>query len=160
MKIRTTTVVLPTALLSVALFAACSNRAPGTQEKTAQTQTTPASSADSAPTTGRAADDKAVSVEHDAAATKESLGRAGQPANAPSATANTMDSAQQTMDIKSALMADKSLDASRINVDTDGATNTVTLTGRVSTEADKKAADRIAAGKAPGYKIVNSLVVG
>ena len=140
-----TTVGLPAAVLAASLLAACSNRA---------------APADPAGKTGRAAGDANVTVEHDAEATKEALGRAGEPANAPAATANTMDAAQQMTDIKSALMADKSLDASRINVDTDGATNTVTLTGYVPSAKQKTAAERIAAGKARGYKIVNSLVVG
>jgi len=141
MKIRMTTFGLPTAVLAASLWAACSHGARGVQENTPQNTAK-------------------VNVEHDPEATKDSLGTAGQPTSAPSATANTMDAAQQTMDIKSALMADKSLDASRINVDTDGGTNTVTLKGYVPSAAQKAAAERITAGKAPGYKIVNSLVVG
>jgi hypothetical protein len=159
MKIRMTTFGLPTAFLTASVFAACSNTAPGIQAGTPHGEKAGAASADPAAKTGRVADEAKVSVEGDAGATKEALGRAGQPKNSASATANTMDAAQETMDIKSALMADKSLDASRINVYTDGATNTVTLTGYVPNAAQKTTANRIVADKAPGYKIVNSLVV-
>ena len=80
--------------------------------------------------------------------------------DAAAKTANTMDAAQQTMQIKSALMADKSVDSTRINVDTDGATHTVTLRGYVPNAAQKAAAERIAHSKAPEYRVVNNLVVG
>jgi osmotically-inducible protein OsmY len=72
---------------------------------------------------------------------------------------NTIDAAKQTLDVKTALMADKSVDASHIDVDTSGDAHTVTLKGTVPTAAQKDAAKRIAHGKAPGWKIVNQLTV-
>ena len=80
--------------------------------------------------------------------------------NAAAKTADAMDAAQQTLQIKSALIADKSVDAEGINVDTDGATKTVTLKGHVPNAAQKAAAERIAKSKAPGYKVVNNLTIG
>jgi predicted small secreted protein len=67
--------------------------------------------------------------------------------------------AKQTLDVKTALMADASVDASRIDVDTDDNTKTVTLKGSVPNAAQKATAERIAKGKAEGYRIKNSLVV-
>jgi predicted small secreted protein len=67
--------------------------------------------------------------------------------------------AKQTLDVKTALMADSSVDASHIDVDTDEGTKTVTLKGRVPTAAQKATAERIARDKAEGYKVRNNLVV-
>ena len=63
------------------------------------------------------------------------------------------------MDVKAHLMADRSIDASHIDVDTDAATRTVTLKGTVPTAAQKVAAERVAREKAVGYKVVNRLTV-
>ena len=73
--------------------------------------------------------------------------------------ASEVEAGKQTVDVKAALMADKSVDASHIDVDTDAATKTVTLKGSVPTQAQKIAADRIAHDKAEGYRIVNQLTV-
>ena len=80
--------------------------------------------------------------------------------NAADKTANAMDGAQQTMQIKAALIADKSVDASGIDVDSNGTTKTVTLKGHVPNEAQKAAAARIAKSKAPDYRVVNNLTIG
>jgi osmotically-inducible protein OsmY len=73
---------------------------------------------------------------------------------------NAAGGGSQTLDIKTALMADKAVDASKIDVDTDGATKTVTLKGRVPSAAQKAAAERIARAHANGYKVRNTLTVG
>jgi osmotically-inducible protein OsmY len=67
--------------------------------------------------------------------------------------------AKQTLDVKGALLADASVDASHIDVDTDGNTKTVTLKGTVPNAAQKATAERIARDKAEGYKIRNQLTV-
>ncbi len=67
--------------------------------------------------------------------------------------------AKQTADVKTALAADTRVDASNINVDTNGDTKTVTLNGTVPTEAQKTLAAEIAQPKAEGYTIVNNLTV-
>ena len=70
------------------------------------------------------------------------------------------DAAVETMDVKSALMADSRVDASDINVDSDHTTKTVTLKGRVPTSAQKTVAEEIAVAKAVGYRVRNELTVG
>lgn len=70
-----------------------------------------------------------------------------------------IDAATETLDVKAALMADSTVDASDINVDTFKETKTVVLKGSVPTAAMKTEAARIAAREAEGYKIDNQLVV-
>lgn len=72
---------------------------------------------------------------------------------------STLDAAKQTFDVKTKLMADASVDAGDINVDTYHETKTVVLKGTVPTAAQKTAAGNIAAREAVGYKIDNQLVV-
>jgi osmotically-inducible protein OsmY len=71
----------------------------------------------------------------------------------------TLDAAAQTMQIKTALIDADNLDANDIDVDTDGATKTVTLKGHVPTAMQKAAAEKIAKEKAPDYKVTNLLEV-
>jgi len=73
--------------------------------------------------------------------------------------ASDVGAGKQTVDIKAALMAAKSIDASHIEVDTDADTKTVTLKGTVPTAAQKTAAERVARDKAEGYRIRNLLTV-
>ena len=70
-----------------------------------------------------------------------------------------IDAAAETLDVKAALMADATVDASDINVDTYHETKTVVLKGSVPTAAQKTEAGRIAAREAEGYKVDNQLVV-
>ena len=63
------------------------------------------------------------------------------------------------MDVKTALMADPSVDATRIDVDVDYRTRTVTLNGYVPTDGERDRAEAIAKAKADGYKIVNNMTV-
>jgi osmotically-inducible protein OsmY len=65
----------------------------------------------------------------------------------------------QTVDVKAALMVDRSIDASHIDVDTDADTKTVTLKGTVPTAAQKAAAEKVARERAEGYKVRNLLTV-
>ncbi len=67
--------------------------------------------------------------------------------------------AANTVDVKSALIADGRVDASNINVDTNTSTKTVVLKGTVPTAQQKTTAESIAHDKAEGYKIVNQLTV-
>jgi len=62
-------------------------------------------------------------------------------------------------DIKATLMADPSIDATGIDVDSDGRTQTITLNGSVPTEAERDMAGIVAAAQAPGYRIENRLAV-
>lgn len=65
-----------------------------------------------------------------------------------------------TAAVKTALMADRTIDASNVDVDTDEARRVVSLKGRVPTAAQRTAAVALARAKAPGYEISDQLVVG
>jgi osmotically-inducible protein OsmY len=67
--------------------------------------------------------------------------------------------ATQTVDVKSALIADGRVDASNINVDTSANTKTVVLKGTVPTAQQRATAEAIARDKAEGYTITNQLTV-
>jgi BON domain len=67
--------------------------------------------------------------------------------------------AAETFDVKAALMRDDGVDASSINVDTDGVKKVVVLKGTVATAAQRTRAEQIAAREAKGYSIDNQLVV-
>ena len=67
--------------------------------------------------------------------------------------------ATQTVDVKSALIADGRVDASNINVDTSASTKTVVLKGTVPTAQQRATAEAIAHDKAEGYRITNQLTV-
>lgn len=103
-------------------------------------------------------DDRMEEAGRDAGAAADRAGNGA--ADAVDGVAAETDAAQQTMQIKTALMADDLVDASDINVDTSAETKTVTLKGRVATKEQKDAAERIAREKAPDYTIDNQLRVG
>jgi osmotically-inducible protein OsmY len=130
---------LAVALMSGLSLAACSNTAAGV-EKDAEAAAEKAKPA--------AAEAKEAGREV-AAETKEAAREAG------AATA----AAIETIDVKSALMADRTVDASHINVDTFHETKTVVLKGSVKTATQRDEAARIAAAEAPGYRIDNQLTV-
>jgi osmotically-inducible protein OsmY len=65
----------------------------------------------------------------------------------------------ETMDVKTAILADKTIDASAINVDTYQDKKTVVLRGSVPTEAQKQKAGMIAKDNASSYTIDNQLTV-
>ena len=71
----------------------------------------------------------------------------------------SMDAAAETADVKMALMADATVDASDINVNTNRDSKTVTLNGSVKSEAQKARAVVVAKTKAPDYTVVNNLIV-
>jgi osmotically-inducible protein OsmY len=65
----------------------------------------------------------------------------------------------ETVDIKTALMADKTIDAGAIDVDTYADKKLVVLRGSVPSEAQKARAGQIAKQNAEGYTIDNRLAV-
>lgn len=65
----------------------------------------------------------------------------------------------QTVDVKSALIANGSIDASNIDVDSNGDLKTVTLKGTVPSQAQLDMALQVARDKAPGWTVVNQLTV-
>ena len=82
----------------------------------------------------------------------------GAKQDAERATENTV-AAVETADVKSALIADGRVDASRINVDTIASSKTVVLKGSVPTIEQRATAENIARDKATGYTVSNQLVV-
>jgi osmotically-inducible protein OsmY len=73
--------------------------------------------------------------------------------------ASEVEAKTQSVDVKAHLMADKSIDASHIDVDTDANTKTVILKGSVPTVAQKDAAEKLARERAHGYSVINRLTV-
>jgi osmotically-inducible protein OsmY len=134
---------LAIALLSGMSLAACSNTAAGVEQDARE-------NADKAATAADRAEDKARPAAEEAAAdTRDAARQAGSAASA----------AVETIDVKSALMADRTVDASHINVDTMHETKTVVLKGSVKTATQRDEAARIAAAEAPGYRVDNQLTV-
>ena len=141
---------LAIALLSGLSLAACSNTAAGAKKDAEINSEKAATAADKAEDKAQAAGEKAAAEGREAAAeTKEAAREAG----------GAVKAAVETIDVKSALMADRTVDASHINVDTFHETKTVVLKGSVKTATQRDEAARIAAAEAPGYRIDNQLTV-
>jgi osmotically-inducible protein OsmY len=130
---------LAIALMSGLSLAACSNTSAGI-EKDAERNADKAAEA--------AAESKDAAKDA-SAATKEAAKDAG----------GAVAAAIETIDVKSALMADRTVDASHINVDTFHETKSVVLKGSVKTATQRDEAARIAAAEAPGYRIDNQLTI-
>ena len=67
--------------------------------------------------------------------------------------------AVETLDVKSAIIADKTVDSGAIDVDTFQDKKVVVLRGSVPTEAQKAKAEQIARSHATGYTVQNQLAV-
>ncbi|HYE88167.1 MAG TPA: BON domain-containing protein [Vicinamibacterales bacterium] len=65
----------------------------------------------------------------------------------------------ETLDVKTAILADKTIDAGAIDVDTFQDRKVVVLRGSVPTEQQKQKAEMIARDNAKGYTIENKLAV-
>ena len=65
----------------------------------------------------------------------------------------------ETVDVKTAIIADKTIDSGAIDVDTYQDKKLVVLRGSVPTEAQKQKAGQIAQSNASSYKIDNQLAV-
>lgn len=152
---------LAIAMMSGLSLVACSNTAAGVKKDTEINAEKTAAAADKAgEKTAEAADkaaektavaaDKAAEAGHEAAAATKEMARDASGA---------MKAAAETVDVKSALMADTKVDASHIDVDTYKETKTVVLRGSVKTAGERAKAASIAAAKAPGYRIDNQLKV-
>ncbi|MDP3719914.1 MAG: BON domain-containing protein [Acidobacteriota bacterium] len=134
---------LAVALISGFALAGCSNTAAGV-EKDAE-RNADAAAAATADTRAGAAD----AARDASAATRDAAANAG----------GAIAAAIETIDVKSALMADRTVDASHINVDTFHETKSVVLKGSVKTATQRDEAARIAAAEAPGYRVDNQLTV-
>lgn len=96
--------------------------------------------------------DAEINADKAAAATEDAKDKASDAAGA-------VKGAAETIDVKTALMADRTVDASHINVDTYADTKTVVLRGSVKTATERDEAARIAANEATGYRIDNQLTI-
>ena len=74
-------------------------------------------------------------------------------------TGEALDASKQHFDVKAALLADKTVDASHIDIDTDKNAKILYLRGTVPTAAQKTTAGRIARDKADGFIVRNELTV-
>ena len=70
------------------------------------------------------------------------------------------EAAAQTVNVKTALLADTRVSATGIDVDTDRTSRTVILKGHVPNQEQKAIAEQIAVDRAPGYHVRNELTVG
>jgi len=141
---------LAVALMSGLSLVACSNTAAGAK-KDAEINKDKAEAA-----TAEAKDKADATAEKAAAEGKEA---AAETKEAARDAAGAVKAAIETIDVKSALMADRTVDASHINVDTFHETKTVVLKGSVKTATQRDEAARIAAAEAPGYRIDNQLKI-
>jgi osmotically-inducible protein OsmY len=149
------------AVLALAFAPACRNTAEGVKEDSRENAEKAKEGSE------KAADETkevAGKMSDQAAQAGEKIGEAAKDAGhaikeGAKDVASEVDAKKQTLDVKTALMADKSVDASHIDVDTDASTKTVTLKGSVPSQAQKVKADQIAHEKAEGYRIVNQLTV-
>lgn len=99
--------------------------------------------------------------------TRKAAMKAGEAAEKASeatavATRNATEAAEaaaQTLNVKTALLADKRVTATGIDVDTDRASRTVILKGHVPSQEQKAIAEQIAIERAPGYRVRNELMI-
>jgi osmotically-inducible protein OsmY len=149
------------AVLALALAPACRNTAEGVKEDSRENAEKAKEGSE------KAADETkevAGKMSDEAAQAGEKIGEAAKDAGhaikeGAKDVAAEVDAKKQTVDVKTALMADKAVDASHIDVDTDASTKTVTLKGSVPSQSQKVKADQIAREHAEGYRIVNQLTV-
>jgi osmotically-inducible protein OsmY len=138
------------AAVTIGVVTACENTAQGLKQDAAKAE-------------AETRDERAVAAEKakelgsDAAQAAREIGAAA--AEAGDELADRASGKKEAVDVKGALMADASVDASRIDVDVDYFTRTVTLNGSVSTAVQRTQAETIAKTKAQGYKVVNNLSV-
>ena len=132
----------------------CSNTAAGAKKDAEINADKAAAAAD------KAKDEAKPKAEEVAADTKDVAREAGAAVkDATKDVTGAVKAGVETIDVKSALMADRTVDASHINVDTYKETKTVVLRGSVKTATQRDEAARIAAAEAPGYRIDNQLTI-
>jgi osmotically-inducible protein OsmY len=138
------------AAISIALVAACENTAQGLKQDASQAEATTRDER-------AAAADTAREVASDAAQAARTVG--SMAAEAGEEVAERAGALKEGVDVKSALMADPAVDATRIDVDVDYRTRTVTLNGYVPSQGERERAERLARDKAKDYKVVNNITI-
>jgi osmotically-inducible protein OsmY len=138
------------AALSIGVATACENTARGMKQDTAQAEANTRDERANAQSTAR-------EVANDAAQAARAVGTMA--ADAGEELAEKASAVKENVDIKAALMADPSVDATRIDVDVSAWTKTVTLNGYVPSTGEREKAEAIARERATGYKVVNNMSV-
>jgi len=138
------------AAVSIGLVAACENTARGLKQDAANAEVESRDERAQVKATAK-------EVAHDAAQAARTVG--SMAADAGEEVAERAGAMKENADVKAALMADPSVDATRIDVDVDYRTRTITLNGYVPTTAERERAESVARGKADGYKIANNIAV-
>jgi len=161
MKSKSRLGVWASAAAFVLVSAACDNTARGVKQDAEENKREAAELSSEAKAKAEVGAEKTENAaERAASATANAAERAADAtANAARDAFGTTGAAIQTVDVKAALIADKRVDASGIDVDTDYQTRTVVLKGHVPNAAQKKIAADIASAKAEGYSVKNELVV-
>jgi osmotically-inducible protein OsmY len=139
------------AAFAIAGTTACENTARGLKQDAAQAEEETRDERAAAQEKGRELADDAAKAAREIGAAAAELG---------DDVADAASGKKQEIDVKAALMADASVDAGRIDVDTNYFTRTVTLKGHVRTHTERDMAETIAKAHADGYKVVNNLQVG
>ncbi len=138
------------AAISIGFVTACENTARGLQQDAAEAEVTTRDERARAQTAARG-------LASDAAQAARTVGALA--ADAGEEVAARATALKDHVDVKAALMADSSVDASGIDVDVSSWTRTVTLKGTVRTPGEREKAEAIARGKSDGYKVVNNIAV-
>ncbi len=138
------------AAVTITVVTACENTAQGLKQDAAEAE---------AETRDERAAAAAKAKELAAGAAKAARQVGAAAAEAGDELADRASGKKEALDVKTALIADASVDAARIDVDVDYATRTVTLNGSVSTTGERTQAETIAKHQANGYKVVNNLSV-
>lgn len=138
------------AALAIGLTSACENTARGIKQDTAEAE---------AETRDERAKAKAAArdIANDAAHAGRAIG--AMAADAGEELAEKAGATAKNVEIKSALMADAAVDASRIDVDVNAWDKVVTLEGYVSTTGEREKAEAIARNRAAGYRVINEISV-
>lgn len=138
------------ASLIIGVAAACENTARGAKQDAQQAE---AETRDERAEAAAKARDLGNDVAHAANRAATAAAQAGEEL------AERAGAMGETIDVKASLMADPSVDATRIDVDTNYRSRTVTLSGYVPTHTEKDMAEVIAKAQAEGYTVVNNLTV-
>ncbi|HXG90291.1 MAG TPA: BON domain-containing protein [Vicinamibacterales bacterium] len=138
------------AVLAIGAVTACENTARGLKEDASKAEVE---------TRDERAQAKETAKELGAQAGAAASRAAGAAAIAGEALAERAGALKETVDVKTALMADASVDASRIDVDTDSRTRTITLNGYAPNAGERDKAEVIAKAHADGFKVVNNITV-
>ncbi len=149
-RLHTPFIVSVAAAASVLAGSACNNTIDGAKKDSGRAAEEAEKAGDRA---SRRADELVNDAQRAAASASD---RAAEFAERASETAAV---ALRGADIKATLMADPSIDATGIDVDTDARTRSITLNGHVKTEAERDMAAIIAGAQAPGYRVENRLTV-